>query len=312
MLMSEPWLTIITVCKNIATEIGDTCESVVKQTLQNFEWMVVDGASTDGTLTVLEKYRPQITRLISEPDSGIYNAMNKGIGAATGKYLLFLNGGDYLATDTVLSEVFSRDLDADIIYGNGFLQHSDGGIETSELMPSVITKVFFAQHTLLHQSTFIRRSLFDRYGLYNENYRVVSDWEKWIVFAENGCSFVKIDLAVAFYRNGGISSSIGENESHHIEWQQVRKAHFSPAEIKAGIRRHNELYGYKKIYSWGDWGNFSVFSVTQLVNQKKIRYHFCGIPLLKIERRPYGKKYRLLGMLKIWESKAGGNYSPTR
>lgn len=112
-------LSVITICYN-EKNIRKTCESIVGQSWQDFEWIVVDGGSTDGTLDVLNEYRDRIDVLISEPDNGIYNAMNKGIARARGEWLNFMNGGDAFCDKTVLEQVFgggsSRD-GADVLYG---------------------------------------------------------------------------------------------------------------------------------------------------------------------------------------------------
>ena len=98
-------LSVITICYN-EKNIRKTCESIVGQSWQDFEWIVVDGGSTDGTLDVLNEYRDRIDVLISEPDNGIYNAMNKGIARARGEWLNFMNGGDAFCDKTVLEQVF--------------------------------------------------------------------------------------------------------------------------------------------------------------------------------------------------------------
>ncbi|MDR0868404.1 MAG: glycosyltransferase [Planctomycetota bacterium] len=278
--MPPPPLAVITVCRNIAAEIDDTCASVVKQTFQDFEWIVVDGASTDGTLDVLEKYRSRITRLISEPDAGIYNAMNKGIRAATGEYLLFLNGGDYLASDAVLTAVLATGAlgGADIIYGNPSFRTADK-VENG-ITPPLISKIYFVKGWLNHQNVFIRRELFTRHGLYDESYRLVADWEKWVAFAANGCSFAHIDLGITVFRTNGASAAAANDREMRAEKRRVRQKHFSAAEIAAGRKLHNEIYGYKTLRSW--WRG--IFSVTQSADGAKTKYNFCGLPLLKIKR----------------------------
>ena len=121
-----PAFTIITVCLNIASTIRRTCESIVHQTFQDFQWIVVDGASTDGTLDILKEYSSRINILISEPDKGIYNAMNKGIKLAHGDYLLFLNGGDKIAQDTIFENILNQLKDYPIITCNLNILNKNG------------------------------------------------------------------------------------------------------------------------------------------------------------------------------------------
>ena len=202
----NPTLSIITICYNIKDDIKRTCDSIVNQTWQDFEWIVVDGGSTDGTVEILKKYQNRINILISEPDKGIYNAMNKGIKLAHGEWLNFMNGGDSYTTNDVLQNVFKgKSYDADILYGYVCMCHPNGNNKICKY-PSQISKLYFYNRIINHQASFIKRSLFTKYGLYNEAYRIVSDWEKWIVFADNHCRFEPLKIVVADFWYGGIGS----------------------------------------------------------------------------------------------------------
>ena len=194
-------LSIITVCKNQARDIALTCESLAVQTWKDFEWIVIDGASNDGTQNILSNYRNNMAAYVSEPDTGVYNAMNKGILRASGRWVLFLNGGDRLAARSTLSEVFQQEYSEDILFGDEIR-------EGRKKFPSYVSvprgcpfdKIFFARHTIPHQSTFIRRELFTRCGLYDESYKIAGDWEKWIVFAAQGCTFRHLEMAVSIFK----------------------------------------------------------------------------------------------------------------
>ena len=116
-----PTFSVITITYNAAATLEDTIQSVITQTYHHIEYIVVDGASKDSTLQIAEKYRTNISKLISEPDKGLYDAMNKGIGMATGDYLIFLNAGDCFHDDSTLQRIVSglKGLELpDIIYGN--------------------------------------------------------------------------------------------------------------------------------------------------------------------------------------------------
>jgi len=199
-------LSIVTICKN-EPFIESTCQSVLEQTCQDFEWIVVDGGSTDGTLDILQKYRHRINKLISEPDEGVYPAMNKGIACAKGKYLLFLNGGDMLYEPQTLERVmpYLKKGAADIFYGDSyrlFDKEADCFIKT---YPDNLQKRFFLDNTLAHQSSFIKRELFARFGLYREDFRIVSDKEKWLCFMDNGVKFQHLPSVCSCFRMNGIS-----------------------------------------------------------------------------------------------------------
>ena len=208
MKKKTPTLTIITICYNIKDEIERTCESIVNQTWQDFEWIVVDGGSTDGTVAVLKKYADRIDVLISEKDSGIYNAMNKGIKLAHSEWLNFMNGGDCFAANDVLEKVFkNKEYDADILYGDVKVYRTDG-TSFIKTHPSEISKNFLRINTICHQSSFIKYSIFKKFGLYNEKLKIVSDWEIFVRAFTQHKKFKYIDLLISNFYLGGISGRI--------------------------------------------------------------------------------------------------------
>lgn len=161
-------------------------QSVLFQSRTDFEYIVVDGASTDNSVDVVKRFVNLFgnrLKWISEPDKGIYNAMNKGIRMATGEYLEFLNSGDCLVSKDVVSNMFTA-LEENgypsILYGNMLKDLPDGILKDKCFAGRPITFLGFYSGTLNHSPAFIRRSLFDRYGLYDENLKIVSDW-KWFL-----------------------------------------------------------------------------------------------------------------------------------
>lgn len=207
-------LSIITICYN-EKQIERTCQSIVDQTWQDFEWIVVDGGSTDGTLDVLNKYRDRINILISEPDKGIYNAMNKGIKLATGKWLNFMNGGDRFYNNCTLEQIFkNKTYHADVLYGRCML--FDNELYLPHDYVHNLTMSYFRDSSLCHQSSFIKRELFNLYGLYNENYKVVSDYEKFVIFFKNNCTFQYIPDIVSLFDSQGIST---------LNWKKCKSEH---------------------------------------------------------------------------------------
>jgi glycosyltransferase involved in cell wall biosynthesis len=215
---------------------------VAGQTWKNFEWIVVDGGSTDGTLGVLERYKEYMRVFISEKDEGRYHAMNKGIGHARGEYVLFLNGGDYFVHDRVLERVFEYKaipalekymdlrLDADIIYGEVLAKET--GMMPWPLWsvgPQQFSLEYFAAHSLPHQATFIRRALFKKYGLYDASYQFSADYEWFMrVLLRYGASSAYLPMPVSVYNFEGASSR--RAEGHEPPIQETRKIY---AEYKA-------------------------------------------------------------------------------
>lgn len=162
-------LSIITVNLNNREGLKKTIDSVVAQTFRDFEWIVIDGGSTDGSRELIEQYADHFAYWVSEPDKGIYNAMNKGIKVAKGEYLQFLNSGDWLCDEKVLQKVFDSGPDEQIVYGDCL--ESDGSLH---VFPSSLDALYFYRDMLNHQASFIRSSLLEE-G-YDENYKYASDW----------------------------------------------------------------------------------------------------------------------------------------
>lgn len=167
--------SIITVNYNNRDGLRRTIESVVCQTYRNFEYIVIDGGSDDGSIDVLKEYDANITYWISESDKGIYNAMNKGILKAKGKYLNFMNSGDCFYSPDILEKVDRIKSDADFIVGKDYHFNDTTQKGHASVHPPYITMIHFFSSTLDHQSSFIKRELFNN-SLYNENYQWVSDW----------------------------------------------------------------------------------------------------------------------------------------
>lgn len=207
-------LSIITINYNNLFGLHKTLESVFVQTYDDFEYLIVDGASTDGSQDYLQKIEKNRNhpmnrlQILSEPDSGIYNAMNKGIRMAHGDYCLFLNSGDYLATPDTLQQV-STDFPhgIDIVYGH---QWNDiNGQLKEELCIDVAYLTFDTLRNahIPHQSTFIRREALLRLGGYSEQYHIISDW----AFIMKGLfkhdfTIARIPQYVSVYDTTGISS----------------------------------------------------------------------------------------------------------
>lgn len=158
-------------------------------------------------MDVIRSHQQHISRWISEPDNGIYHAMNKGIRLAGGEYCLFLNSGDWLADKHVLSAAFSENQDIDIIAGNmAYYDSTMGSVKWIVTPPDKITASTLFNGTLPHQSTFIRRELFNQYGLYDENMHIASDWLFFLeTLLEHKVTYRHIDHLFSFFNMDGIS-----------------------------------------------------------------------------------------------------------
>jgi glycosyltransferase involved in cell wall biosynthesis len=197
--------SIITVNYNNRDGLLKTIESVINQSYRDFEYIVIDGGSTDGSIDILKKYDNRITYWISEPDGGIYQGMNKGIAKATGDYLNFMNSGDCFYSNNVLQEVADYGSHADIITGRDYHYSDEKKMGHASIQPSRLSMITFFTSTLDHQSSFIKRELFKN-SPYREELRLVSDWvfflEK-VVIEEKEVQFIP-DI-VCYRETGGIT-----------------------------------------------------------------------------------------------------------
>lgn len=184
----SPKLSIITVNLNNASGLRKTMESVFSQTSNDFEYILIDGGSTDESKSIIQEFEDQyknksiIRRFlwISEPDKGIYNAMNKGIMLSSGEYCQFLNSGDWLVNSDVTSSMLTDMPDCNIIYGN-MLKHMPSGRTLANMEVPIDSLLSFYKGSFNQPSAYTRRSLFEKYGLFDENFKIVSDWKFYLV-----------------------------------------------------------------------------------------------------------------------------------
>ena len=198
-------LSIITINLNNIDGLNRTIKSVIEQSYTEYEYIIIDGASTDGSIELIKQFSDNITYWKSESDKGIYNAMNKGIQKATGDYCYFLNSGDTFYNKSVLEEIMKIPIIGDIVCFDAIVNEGD---KNSLVKASVdISFYMFYTHTILHQSAFIQRSLFEKYGLYNEQLRIVSDWEFFIkVLFLYGATYQSVSIILSVFDTTGLSS----------------------------------------------------------------------------------------------------------
>jgi glycosyltransferase involved in cell wall biosynthesis len=227
-------ISIITVCKNAKNAIERTMLSVVSQNCfkENIEYVVIDGASTDKTAEIIKQYSNKYPiKWISEPDSGIYNAMNKGIKMATGEYLLFLNAGDYLVHYNVIKSLTNlfESSEFDVIYGNTLSINpisEESWIKATE-NPDIF---FFFNDSLPHQAVFYKRTLFDKFGMYDETFKILADnvFNKKILCDEHA-SVKYTDQIISVFTQDGISST--NNKLRNEERKIFQKQCFSKEQL---------------------------------------------------------------------------------
>lgn len=198
-------LSIITVNLNNRDGLKKTIDSVVAQTFKDFEWIVIDGGSTDGSRELIEEYSEYFAYWCSEPDKGIYNAMNKGVAHAKGEYCQFLNSGDWLAGDTVLGAASKKISGCDVLFGDVDRYKCDNLVERAKYPRRLsFDDLFYGM--ISHNACFINTGLL-RTTPYDENLTVVSDWKFFLQMMLRGKSFVHMDMCIVCYDMGGISET---------------------------------------------------------------------------------------------------------
>lgn len=226
-------LSIITICYN-EPNLEETCKSIVNQSWQDFEWIVIDGGSNKETLDIFDKYKNRIDKFVSEPDNGIYNAMNKGIKLAKGEYLIFMNAGDSFYTNELLRLVafYLEDSSVDIFHGEcefSFAENPRHNYVTNT--ERNLTKQFLIDRFICTQGVFIKRSLYDKYGYYDETYKIAADYEKWLQFFDGKQKFKYMPVIVALYDANGISGNVKTRKLAVRERNEIRDKYFPKEEI---------------------------------------------------------------------------------
>lgn len=216
-------ISIITINRNHKEGLKKTIDSVIAQTYKDFEWIIIDGASTDGSKGLIEKYSDNINYWVSEPDKGIFDAMNKGIRVASGEYLLFLNSGDSLSDKYVVHNVIpflnGKDFYAGREQRNDYNYIWDRNISTAEDVFENIISFFIP-----HQSTFIHRSIFDVYGLYRIDLQYSSDWYMlYKALILGNATISRIPILISIFEGGGISQK--EKEQVREEQERLMNEH---------------------------------------------------------------------------------------
>ena len=239
-------LSIITINRNNAEGLCATLGSTfhAQPDFSDWEQIVVDGASTDNSVSKITPYRgsPHLGWCVSEPDTGIYNAMNKGAAHAHGDYLLFLNSGDMLLPN-VLAKVFREPLNADIAYGDIIVMRHDGESQWSYPPSNEIKPAYFLLGSLPHPASFVLHSFFSKFGGYDESFNIVSDAKFFLDASLAGATFTKLDFPISRFLWGGVSSSAETGAAHRLEREQLLESVFGRATARlAGWTTENRQW----------------------------------------------------------------------
>lgn len=216
-------LSVITINYNNAKGLSQTFQSVFSQSFTDFDYLVIDGGSSDDSVNIIKRHEDKITYWVSEQDKGIYNAMNKGIKAANTEYVIFLNSGDEFYNIDALSHFkpYLNNDKSDLVYGNLNVIDKSGWIKKD---PAKLGFRYLFRDTLPHMPTLTRKSCFDNF-LYDEDLQIVSDWKFYIIgILKRKFTYKHIDVVISNFYLGGVSTTLGEVSTK--ERIQVINHHF--------------------------------------------------------------------------------------
>ena len=204
--MINPKVSVITVCFNAENTLQHTIDSVVRQSYPDIEYIIIDGCSDDGTVKIIKENEQHIAKWLSEPDNGMYDAMNKGIKISTGDLIAFINADDWYEDGTVASVVsnYQKNPDVDVIHGNEIRRSADGRILWVR-RPNRNYKSLIKGMTMFHPTCFITRRSYNRWGQYDIRYSLAADYELLLRFYIKGAQICYIDKTLANFRVGGLS-----------------------------------------------------------------------------------------------------------
>ena len=211
-------ISIITVVLNHISTIRSTIESVLGQTHPDIEYIIIDGGSTDGTLDIIKKYEEKIDYWLSEKDSGIYDAMNKGVTLCSGDIIGIVNADDFIYRDTLQNVAkFFSDTDAMFTFGQLALADEDGKVFDTAKSIGIdnIKYKLFRHMPFLHPTMFVKKEVYEKLGLYNTRYKLSADYDFTLRLVKNNIQFVKLDFSTGVFRLGGQSGGMRSYLENH-------------------------------------------------------------------------------------------------
>lgn len=233
--MKKPKFSIVTVCFNSESFIADTIKSILNQNFTDFEYVIIDGGSTDGTLKIIRQYEIEFINngikfiFVSEPDNGIYDAMNKGIGLANGEWINFMNSGDWFYNNKVLTnidEFISQNKDPDIIYGDTEIRYSDEYRGFSRIQKAGKLDKLYRGMVFSHQSVFVNTDLMKNNFFKNFKFKIAADYDFILSNLVKSCKFEYFNNCIASVIMGGFSDAKFNRVSCLMEHFKISKSYF--------------------------------------------------------------------------------------
>ena len=278
MTSSYPKISVITVVFNAAATILQTAEAVFKQTYPNLEYIIIDGGSTDGTLEIIKKIEPKLAYWVSEKDNGIYDAMNKGITASNGDWIIFIGADDVFYNNEVLSKIFIETIDKphsiDFIYGDVLLKSKKKIFGGSRTYDELISR------NINHQSRFYRKNIFSKTGSFNLKYKILADYELNLrIFRDQLLIKKYVPEVVTLYNNRGISYRVIDGnfyEDQLINFISIEK--ISPKDYR--LQTYFFFYGFAHFFLGKRIKGLKIIVYSLSFGNRKFYYFLVGIKYL--------------------------------
>lgn len=250
-----PKISIITACYNAEKTIEQTIQSVINQTYNNIEYIIIDGASTDGTMEIVNKYSQYISKVISEPDKGIYDAFNKGILNTTGKFINFMNADDFFSTNDIVGEVAAYlQSNEQILMVHGDVKAIDESSGHWHYRGEPLTTIDLKNGKMCpHQSVFVHKKLFDKMGGFDLRYKILADIDFTIkCFINHEKQIEYLPLEIANFRLGGVSTNINHEKNLHVENAIIHLHHFqyTPEYTQKYMENQDKSYNDQHYHMW--------------------------------------------------------------
>lgn len=269
-------ITIVTINYNNKVGLKKTIDSILSQTYKDFEWIVIDGGSSDGSKELLETYKDYFSYCCSEKDTGVYNAQNKGISKATGEYVNCMNSGDVFANEHTLQEAIQKHFVADIVYGD-WVRCEPKGLNYMKA-PTKMTKMFLFTDNICHQAMFVKTHLLQKKG-FDESLKIFSDWLRWRELLCEGATFQYLGMPICIYDSGGLSDTPSAQNTK--ERQMLHD--LIPADLVDEVEEHAKL----KEKLWKYENNKFLLDTYHLVFERPLYCHFikCNLWMMKLLKK---------------------------
>lgn len=266
-------LSIITINYNNKKGLQRTINSILSQTYRDFEWIVIDGGSNDGSIDLIREYENHFSYWCSEPDKGVYNAQNKGIALAKGEYLNFMNSGDEFYEKETLEKVFRTNIDSDIIYGDWMHVFPNNKTLIQEA-PKEMSLMYIFTDNICHQAMFIKSYILKEKG-FDENLKIFSDWLRWREVAIEKKTFTYVPYVICRYEAGGLSGTSSPQNTYE------RSILYSliPENLKADVNEHFRLK--TKLYRYDN--NYFMKETYKLAFERPLYCHFIHLNLIVLK-----------------------------